>query len=93
MYAIDCATHDSSFTSRRSRCAPSDVLRKLWSREKELLSAVFGVLNTLKHAEYPTDCFFLEVLPVTAPRLRPVRRHAPAESAATRWLGRPEWMV
>ena len=51
-----------------------DVLRKLWSREKTLLCAVFGVLNSLKHCEHPTDCFFLEVLPVTAPRLRPVRK-------------------
>ena len=51
----------------------SDVLRKLWGQEKELLCCVFGVLNSLKHSKHPTDCFFLEALPVTAPRLRPVR--------------------
>ncbi|XP_037093253.1 DNA-directed RNA polymerase I subunit RPA1-like [Pollicipes pollicipes] len=49
-----------------------DVLRKLWARERELLGRVFGMLNTLKHQDHPTDCFFLDVLPVTAPRFRPM---------------------
>ncbi|XP_043198844.1 DNA-directed RNA polymerase I subunit RPA1-like isoform X2 [Amphibalanus amphitrite] len=69
--SIDRPTDANDLRGYLTTVEARDVLRKLWTREKGLLCAVFGVLNSLKHCEFPTDCFFLEVLPVTSPRLRP----------------------
>lgn len=50
-----------------------DHLRKLWEKESDVLMAVFGALNIATvEGEAPTDVFFLDVLPVSPPRFRPV---------------------
>lgn len=50
-----------------------DHLRKLWEKESDVLAAVFGALNIATvEGEAPTDVFFLDVLPVSPPRFRPV---------------------
>ena len=53
-----------------------DHLRKLWENEKDILISVLGALNISTCDEQsPIDIFFLDVLPVTPPRFRPVSLH------------------
>uniref|UniRef100_A0A182JXK7 DNA-directed RNA polymerase subunit n=1 Tax=Anopheles christyi TaxID=43041 RepID=A0A182JXK7_9DIPT len=51
-------------------------LRKLYETEGTLLSLLFPVLCSIKREEphYPTDIFFMEVVPVPPCKIRPVRR-------------------
>ncbi|XP_041782131.1 DNA-directed RNA polymerase I subunit RPA1 [Anopheles merus] len=51
-------------------------LRKLYEQEGTLLSLLFPVLHSAKHetTQYPTDIFFMEVVPVPPCKMRPVRR-------------------
>ena len=45
--------------------------REVWKNDQSLFEALFPVLRNTKN-QYPTDIFFLEVIPVTPPRFRPV---------------------
>ncbi|EFN81707.1 DNA-directed RNA polymerase I subunit RPA1 [Harpegnathos saltator] len=48
-----------------------EYLRKLWNNEKDFLKLIIPCLD-LMDIEYPTDVFFLEVIPVLPPIVRPV---------------------
>ncbi|XP_032689427.1 DNA-directed RNA polymerase I subunit RPA1 isoform X2 [Odontomachus brunneus] len=48
-----------------------EYLRQLWNNEKDFLKLIMPCLNLID-IEYPTDVFFLEVIPVLPPIVRPV---------------------
>lgn len=48
-----------------------EYLRRLWNNEKDFLKLIIPCLD-LTDIEYPTDVFFLEVIPVLPPIVRPV---------------------
>jgi len=45
--------------------------REVWKNDQGLFESLFPVLRSTK-CQYPTDIFFLEVIPVAPPRYRPV---------------------
>nr|CAG4642277.1 EOG090X00BV [Evadne anonyx] len=45
--------------------------REVWKNDQSLFESLFPVLRSTK-SEHPTDIFFLEAIPVTPPRYRPV---------------------
>lgn len=47
-------------------------LRNIWTKESDFLEQFISVLTDIK-CEYPTDAFFLEVISVPPPNVRPVR--------------------
>ena len=48
-------------------------MREVWSSDGDILQALFGALNIKMNKEkYATDVFFLNVVPVSPPRFRPV---------------------
>uniref|UniRef100_A0A182QAF2 DNA-directed RNA polymerase subunit n=1 Tax=Anopheles farauti TaxID=69004 RepID=A0A182QAF2_9DIPT len=53
-----------------------EFLRKLYDNAGSLLKLLFPVLTTINSAvlSYPTDIFFMDVVPVPPPKTRPVRR-------------------
>ncbi|PNF38093.1 DNA-directed RNA polymerase I subunit RPA1, partial [Cryptotermes secundus] len=48
-----------------------DHLRKIWKNEKEFMSALSPLLESCD-MEHPTDSFFLDMIPVPPPKVRPV---------------------
>uniref|UniRef100_A0A182W273 DNA-directed RNA polymerase subunit n=1 Tax=Anopheles minimus TaxID=112268 RepID=A0A182W273_9DIPT len=56
-------------------------LRKLYANDGTLLSLLFPVLST--KMENPTDMFFMEVVPVTPTKTRPVRRSNRVQGRST----------
>jgi DNA-directed RNA polymerase beta' subunit len=48
-----------------------DHLRKIWINEKEFMTALSPVLGSCD-MEHPTDSFFLDMIPVPPPKVRPV---------------------
>nr|CAG4649915.1 EOG090X00BV [Sida crystallina] len=46
-------------------------LREVWANDQELFGALFPVLRTTD-SKYPTDVFFLDVIPVIPSRFRPI---------------------
>jgi hypothetical protein len=46
-------------------------LRKVWRNEKEFMTALSPVLEKCD-MEHPTDTFFLDVIAVPPPKMRPV---------------------
>ena len=56
---------------------PTDArrhLRGVWDNDKKLMQCIFGALNVRRKdgTPYPSDVFFLEVVPVPPSRFRPV---------------------
>ncbi|XP_053680963.1 DNA-directed RNA polymerase I subunit RPA1 [Anopheles nili] len=50
-------------------------LRKLYEADGTLMDLLFPMLSSKKQTQqYPTDIFFMEVIPVPPPKVRPVRR-------------------
>ena len=45
--------------------------REVWKNDENLFKSLFPVLKST-NCQYPTDIFFLEVIPVTPPKFRPV---------------------
>ncbi|GFN85498.1 DNA-directed RNA polymerase subunit [Plakobranchus ocellatus] len=63
--------------SKHKRCilTPNlarDHLRLVWMNNQEFLINLFPFLGTVKLIEYPTDVFFLDVIPVPPVRFRPL---------------------
>ncbi|XP_059472140.1 DNA-directed RNA polymerase I subunit RPA1 [Neocloeon triangulifer] len=52
-----------------------DNMRSIWLNEQEFLETLFPVLKR-NDMQFPTDLFFLEVLPVIPPNCRPVNKSA-----------------
>uniref|UniRef100_A0A182J8W8 DNA-directed RNA polymerase subunit n=1 Tax=Anopheles atroparvus TaxID=41427 RepID=A0A182J8W8_ANOAO len=51
-------------------------LRKLYATEGAVLQLIFPMLHQRLESGHPTDMFFMDIVPVPPPKVRPVRRSA-----------------
>lgn len=49
-----------------------DHLRQVWQKDQQVLKCLFNFLSD-SETDYPTDAFFIEIIPVPPSRFRPVR--------------------